>query len=91
MTTPMAVLTACVRMLPQLVAEEHIGRANEIAVGTGSIEKEAARKMTRQWSRMAEPRRRRRRPATAASIWGGLADIAGGPKMILVPTKPKQG
>ncbi len=45
-------------MLPRLSAEESMRAANQIAYGTGNLEKDTARRMADRWTQQANPQQR---------------------------------
>jgi hypothetical protein len=45
-------------MLPRLSAEESIRATNQIAVGTGNLEKDARRQLVATWSQQSQSNRR---------------------------------
>lgn len=49
----MYMVRACLEMMPRLSAEESLTEALRIAVGTGSLSKEALTETRDQWSRAA--------------------------------------
>lgn len=51
----MAVLAACITMLPRLTAEEGIAAYLRVAVGTGSLEKSGSETLRKAWREMASP------------------------------------
>ncbi len=56
--TPQVVFHAAIEKMPQLEAEESMLTANRTAIGTGSVEADAARRMTAAWERAANGGRR---------------------------------
>lgn len=50
-------------MIPRLQAEEAFAVAERVALGTGSVEKGAAREITRRWTRTIDGDRGSRVPA----------------------------
>lgn len=50
---PQAVVNAHVAMLPRLDAEESLLAAMRVGVGSGSLKKDAAQSIQREWSRRA--------------------------------------
>lgn len=50
----MGVVRACVAMLPRLTAEESLLAVTRTAIGTGSIEKEATKRIMAAWVTDAE-------------------------------------
>jgi hypothetical protein len=86
METPAAVLRACYQMIPRLQAEESLLAAQRVGLGSGSYKKEDARRIVREWQRSARPKGQSLRPATAASVWGGLLEMMGD-RIVRVPTK----
>lgn len=47
-------MRASVVMLPRLTAEESLSMADRIAVGTGSLKREAANRLINAWQRAAQ-------------------------------------
>jgi len=56
----MAVLRACLTMLPRLDARESLTAAQRVGVGTGSHPKDVLGRLNDTWTAEAFPRRRRR-------------------------------
>jgi hypothetical protein len=54
--TPLPVVASFAAMLPRLEAEDSMRRATEIAVGTGSLKRDALSKVRRDWQRAAAGR-----------------------------------
>lgn len=66
-------------MLPRLQALDSIRMANQIAVGTGSLEKETSQSLTRAWERAAQPERAKApvvTPQNARAIGIGFRRVA---------------
>jgi hypothetical protein len=57
--TPLAVVRACLDMLPRLEAEESILAVNRTAVGSGTARRDRAQQVTRSWERAASTGRTR--------------------------------
>ncbi len=69
----MALVNACLTMLPRLEAEQAIARVNTTAVGSGHAEPAAVRALHQQWSAAARggdiaPRSHRRDPAELTQL-----------------------
>lgn len=60
--TPIALVNACIAMLPRLEAEESIVTSNRIAHGSGRLERGQALRLAREWSRAADEGRPGARP-----------------------------
>lgn len=54
-------------MMPRLQAEEAFAAAERLAIGTGSVEKGAAREITRRWTRTIEGGAARQTPIAKAT------------------------
>lgn len=51
--TPRAMVRAHLRMLPRLQAEEALRVSERVAVGSGSLRREASQAVVREWARQA--------------------------------------
>ena len=52
--TPMSLVEAYAGALPRLHAEEAMDHSTRVAMGSGSVQPEARRRIMRQWERAAE-------------------------------------
>lgn len=70
---PFALVRACVAMLPRLKAEESMRASQEIAVGTGSLDRHESRRVTGAWVATATAAdTRKQRPTSAALAAMGI-------------------
>jgi len=70
--TPTCVVEACLAAMPRLEAEESIAQANRIAVGTGKVDADERRRMTREWARLANGPLFKRGPRPSADELGQM-------------------
>jgi hypothetical protein len=61
--TPIAMVNACLRMLPRLKAEENLVAVHVGAIGAGTLEKEARSKILRGWESAVHGVTARSKPA----------------------------
>jgi len=69
---PVPELNAFSTMLPILQAREHIGLSDVIAVGTGSLKKETAQGIMRDWKLAANARARAETVKRSPAILGSM-------------------
>lgn len=79
----MAMVRACLAMLPRLQAEECLTASLTVSLGVGALPKEDATRVHRQWRETARPTEQERRIIAPDSTLAGLG--------ITVVREPRRG